>query len=155
MICGHFIQHASRRKKEWQAEIRHLEAELASATTELKHHSSTRNRGLVYKLRRDLDLYLMDRAERHLRWTKQKFNADPNKLALLLANKLKSFEFRKPALSLKTRFQVRTSNSVKILDEFQFHLAKLYSSGLLPLIRDSSFFTKLGFTFLPTTIPYQ
>lgn len=124
---GHLIQLASKCKRERLLHITRLERELDEATTLLQSNPSRDLRARVTRIRTDLDVCLTDQTERHLRWTGQKFYANNNKIGSMLANKLRVTGPRYRTLSLKTRFHRCTANLIKILDEFQFHLSKLYS----------------------------
>lgn len=70
----------------------------------------------------------------------------------MLVNRLKCFPPKKPALSLRTRFHVQSSNPVKILDRFLYHLENLYSS---PQDQPSIDLDTFNEAFLPALLAEQ
>lgn len=64
---------------ERQTHIDRLEAKLETATKEFRQHPTKQARAIVDDLWADLDLCLTERAERHIRWMKQKFYAGGKK----------------------------------------------------------------------------
>lgn len=132
VIRGHLIQLASQINKENKTDIEKLDREY---TALIKQHKADRNSVPITQLdaaRTALNLALTTKAEKWLRWTRNRFYSNGDRIGSMLAGKL-FLKFHSPALP-KIRIQGGTlsQNPQRIMGEFLTFYKSLYSSGTSP-----------------------